>query len=44
VDFVSDLGKALRSNTSLKILDMAYNNIQDKMGPSLVKLIKEQAE
>ena len=44
VEVVKILGEALRVNTSLQILDLAYNNMSDLVGPQLVLLIKDQGE
>ena len=40
-EVISAMAEAFRSNQSLKVLDLGYCNIPDKLGPSLVTLIKD---
>lgn len=43
-DVLNTLADALRTNTSLQVLDLAFNNMTDKLALQLVSMIKDQAE
>ena len=38
------LCEAFKESSSIKTLDLAYNNISDKLGKYIIRMIKDQAE